>query len=136
MSSQYGTDSWAAMQVLGPPNVFPRSGDDVNAWASAGADTGVEFLEVELVEPHRLSGVDVFETYNPGAVTRIELIDAEGVRHEVYQASAAVLGQPAHARKVDFDCTAFEVTAIRVTIDSGAVPGWNEIDAIGGRLCE
>jgi len=28
------------------------------------------------------------------------------------------------------------VVAIRVTLDTAAVPGWNELDAIGGLTCD
>jgi hypothetical protein len=38
-------------------------------------------------------------------------------------------------RRVEFACTDKAVVGVRVTIDSHEVPGWNEIDAIGGRPC-
>ncbi len=135
-STEYSTSSWSAGRVLGPPDVHPASGDNVNAWASLGADDRVEYLEVALDHPRRLSGVQVFETYNPGAITSIELIGENGQRWPVYQGAAAALGQPAHVRSATFLCTELPVAAIRVTVDSTAVPGWNEIDAIGGVTCD
>ena len=46
-SSQYDDPSWAATQVFGAPNVFPRHGDIPQAWASRGPDDPAEWIEVE-----------------------------------------------------------------------------------------
>jgi hypothetical protein len=134
-SSQYSETSWSAARVIGPPDVYPRGGDDVNAWASLGADDRVEFLEVAFDRPHRLSGVDVYETFNPGAVTRIELIGVDGSRQVVHAQGAQPIGRPSHLGQVRFPCTETAIAAVRVTIDSPSVAGWNEIDAIGGVTC-
>jgi len=135
-STQWSDGQWSAQRVLGPPDVFPSHGDNVNAWASSGADDRVEFLEVGLEHPTRLSAVEIFETYNPGSVSAVELIGADGARRTVYQGAAAPLGDTSHKQRVELGrCTDEPVVAIRVTLDSPAVPGWNEIDAIGGVPC-
>ncbi|MCA9676542.1 MAG: hypothetical protein KC464_16030 [Myxococcales bacterium] len=135
-SSEYSDGSWSAAQVLGPPDVYPVAGDQVSAWASRGADDRVETLEVGLAAPHRLSAVEVYETFNAGAVSRIELIGVDGSHQVAYDGAAAALGSAAFRRHVEVGCTDVAITAIRVTIDSPAVPGWNEIDAIGGVPCD
>jgi hypothetical protein len=135
MSTQYAIDNWSAAQALGAPDVWPANGDQVKAWASTGADDRVEFLEVGLARPVALSAVEVYETFNPGAVSEIELIAASGKRIVVHRAAAAAAGEAAVRKRVDFACTAEPIVAVRVTIDSPRVAGWNEIDAIGGQPC-
>jgi hypothetical protein len=134
-SSEYGAGDWSAARVLGPPDVWPASGDQVNAWASRGADDAIEYLHVGFDQPRRLSGLEIFETYNPGAITKVELITADGGLWTVYDTEAAAQGTPTHHRKLTFACTDLPVASVKLTIDSPAVPGWNEIDAIGAVGC-
>lgn len=133
-SSQYTPTSWSANQVLGAPNV-PHGGDNVNAWASAAADRGAEFVEVTFSEIGPVSGVEVLETLNPGAVRLIELVTDEGERVPIYSVAARPAPTSLNQLRVDLPCTNHDVVAVRVTLDSAAVPGWNEIDAIGVRTC-
>ncbi len=135
MSSQYGTDDWSAKRALGAPDVYPVGGDQVNAWASLGADDRAEFLEIGLERPARLSAVEIYETFNPGAVSRVELIGESGTRTLVHRGSPAAMAKEANLNRQEFACTGEPIVAIRVSIDSTAVEGWNEIDAIGGQPC-
>ena len=130
MSTQYSAAQWSAQRVLGPPDVYPGGGDNGNAWASVEADAASEFLEVGFARPTRAGGVDIYETYNPGAVTVVEVITVNNAHHVVYQGAAAPMGEAAFRRHIDFQ-PIDDVVAVRVTLDSAAVPGWNEIDAIG-----
>lgn len=136
MSSQYSADNWSAARVLGPPDVTRPGQDDVNAWASLGADDRVEFLSVMLARPARLSAVEIFETFNPGAVREVTLVSESGettvVRRDQVQGSSSAR----HVNRFELGaCTQEPIIAIRVTVDSPAVAGWNEIDAIGGQPC-
>ncbi|HUQ03288.1 MAG TPA: hypothetical protein VM261_12385 [Kofleriaceae bacterium] len=135
VSSQWGADDWSAKRALGAPDVYPASGDQVNAWASEGADDRAEFLELGFERAARVSAVEIYETYNPGAVTQIELIGASGARTVVHRARAEQLGSAAHLTRTDVGCTSEPIVAVRVTIDSRAVEGWNEIDAVGVAPC-
>jgi hypothetical protein len=136
VSSQYGTTSYSASRVLGPPDVFPGSGDNGNAWCPQSADSQGEFIEVAYDPPRRMKAVEIYETYSPGAVSSVEVITADGEHRFVYQGKAVAAQVPALKRRVDFACTDSEVVGVRVTLDSAAVPGWNELDAIGAVPCE
>jgi len=134
VSSQYTGTDWSASRALGAPDVPAAGGDDPNAWASADADATVEFLEVGFDRARHIDGVELVESHNAGAVTRVELIADDGTRTVAYSAPAAAAASPFH-RHIDFACTARPIAAVRVTLDSAAVPDWNEIDAIGVRPC-
>jgi hypothetical protein len=135
-STQYSNTSWSAARALGAPDVYPAGGDQVNAWASRGADDRIEHLELAFDTPRRIMAVDVFETYNPGAVSRIELIATDGTRTIAYEGEALAIAQPSYQRHISFHCTDQRIAAVRITIDSPAVEGWNEIDAVGITPCE
>ncbi len=138
VSSQYTDTSWSAQQVLGPPDVFPSAGDNAKAWASLAADGGDEFIEVGFAQAYPISELAIYETFNPGAVRQIELITASG-KHIVHAAppEALIDGQPptgSHRLGLTLDCGE-PIVAARITLASGQVAGWNEIDAIGATTC-
>jgi hypothetical protein len=132
-SSQYTDGDWSAARALGAPDVPAGGGDHPNAWAPEGPDDRVEFLEVGFDRPRRIDGVDVLETHNAGAVTRVELIADDGTRTVAYSAGPAALAP--FRRHIALACTARPIAAVRVTLESAAVADWNEIDAIGVRPC-
>jgi hypothetical protein len=135
-STEYTESSWSAARALGAPDVYPASGDNANAWASRDADAATEMLEVGFAEPHRLRGVDIYETYNPGAVSHVELITTSGAHRTVYDGAAHPMSVPSFRRSLETACTDEPVVAVRITLASQAVPGWNEIDAVGGTPCD
>jgi len=134
-STQYTAQSWAADRVLGAPDVFPANGDNSNAWASLGADDKDEWIEVGYAQPTRISAVEVFETFNPGAISAIELVTASGQRITAYQGSPAARGQAANKLHADVACTDEPIVAVNVRLASTKVAGWNELDAIGVQPC-
>jgi hypothetical protein len=131
VSSEYSDNGWSARQALGPPDVFPAEGDVPQAWASLTPDAAVEFIEVGYERPMRASGVDIYETFNPGAVTLVQLFSAQ--QEVVSVATSPTSDQPLRARLA---CTEEPIVAVKLTLDSAAVPGWNEIDAIGLVPCD
>jgi len=134
-STQYSETAWSAQQVLGAPDVFPAYGDQGKAWASHGADDRDEYIEVGFAQVEPISAVEVFETYNPGAIDKIELITRQGRRIDVaIRGPAPAPGASAH-RVFETRCTREPIASVRVHLDSKAVAGWNELDAIGVVPC-
>lgn len=134
-SSQYSTSSWAATQVLGAPNVYPAHGDNASAWASLGADDRDEWLEVGFDRAGSVSAVEIYETYNAGALDRVELITQSGRIIEAQPGGLAPGGTASARRSVNVSCTSEPIVAVRVHVASTKVAGWNEIDAIGVVPC-
>ena len=128
-SSQYSNDDWSARRALGPPDVFPAVGDQPNAWASQLPDAPTEFIEVGFATPQHTSAVQIYETFNPGAISHVELIGEHGTTPIAVNATS---DQPF---VLQISCTAENIVAVRITLDSASVPGWNEIDAIGLVAC-
>jgi hypothetical protein len=126
-SSEYQQDRWSAAQATGRPDTF-EGGDAHTAWASLNSDSDEEWLELTYevwVKPRRIR---VHETFNPGAVSKIEAMDGSGKWHVLWAGKDTVLEAPGWLEvsvKADFACR-----VIKVTIDNDAVAGWNEIDAV------
>jgi hypothetical protein len=127
-STQYSDDSWAAKQALGMPNVFPASGDMPKAWASHSADEQAEWIELGYAQPVPVSAVEIYQTYNPGAVEAIQLITTSGRRIELRPTSQNTTDPKL---VVETPCTSESIAAVRVNLASQIVSGWNEIDAVG-----
>lgn len=140
-SSQYTAGSWSAAQVLGPPDVYPHAGDSTGAWATLSADGGPEWIEVGFDRPARIDAVHVLETYNPGAIRRVEATDADGRTVVLYDRGPQPLrgiraAEAASAmRVISGACTPLPVRQLRVSLDSHLAAGWNELDAIGVHAC-
>lgn len=73
----------------------------------------------------------VYATYNPGALTKITAFNAEGDEVVAWEGEdPSPAGKPRGVSVIPVKLD-FAVQRIRLTIDSPAVPGWNEIDAVG-----
>lgn len=130
-SSQWGTSSWSAFQATGAPNTN-SCGDITTAWASASADGQREFLELGYSTPQNVASIIVIETYNPGAVDTIYLRNASnGSWNMVFSQTAASVAACPRNFVVNITPTSYLVNAVRLAINSPAVFGWNEIDAVG-----
>lgn len=116
-----------AVQAAGLPDVT-RCADDLHAWApepSAG-DGWLEVTFKTAVTPLRLT---IFESFNPGQVVRVELVDTNQDVHLVYIAKAQAKTCP-NLLTIPINHLAFQITAVRITVD-GSVPGYTaQIDAV------
>lgn len=131
-SSQYSSPGYSAEQALGSPDTC-ACGDSTTAWSPYTRDGSREWISVAFNSVAVASGVYVHETSAPGAVVEVEISTsaADGPMdwNQVYSGAAA-------AAPCDrwilypFEATS-DVQAVRLTLDSVAVSGWNEIDAIG-----
>jgi hypothetical protein len=133
-SSEYSQTSWSAAQALGAPNVYPRAGDAAQAWASRDADAATEFLEVGFAQPMRAREILIYETYNPGAIGAVELVTASGARIPLGQRTTEG-GGGSQITRLTAACSDEPIVGVRITVESGKVPGWNEIDAVGALPC-
>ncbi len=138
LSSVNTGQSWSVRQVIGNPDT-PMAGDYGTAWASAGQDTGSEWLIVEFPNSVTAEKIQIEETYNPGAVVRICSVDFKHQETEVWAGTdPTAVGSGKGTSLITFD-TPINSRRFKIYLDSANVPGWNEIDAValharGGRI--
>lgn len=130
-SSEYRGTDYGAAQATGAPDV-PRAGDSPRAWAARLPDGGEEWLELTYAQAVHATEVRVIQSFQPGAIVRIDLIDASGAATTVWTGpdrtayAAGTIGVLA----ATFPASTRAVARVRVVLDTKRVANWNEIDAV------
>lgn len=122
--------SWSIRQIVGPPDTI-GFGDFVTAWASASPDSGEEWVVVEFGSTANAVAVEIYETYNPGAVIRIAHVGIDGTEELLWQGvdplANSLLG--GGIAKIAFS-KQVRTRRIKIVLATGSHPGWNELDAV------
>jgi len=126
---RHGVSAYSPEQLLGPPD-SQAGASSQNAWCSLEPDSGFEWVEAHFEARDTPRAVLVRETSAPGAVVQIEAEDGAGQYKVIWAGEPNPLRRPGDF-VVQLSQDAFPTRALRLTLDSAAVPGWNEIDAIG-----
>ena len=125
-----GTRAWGPEQATGEPDTA-GAGDIQTAWASRTPDEQAEWLVLDYAEPVVPKMVKIHETFNPGAVNAIGMFTPDGKEVRVWSGQDPTgrdQGKGVSEIPVKAD---FKTKRVKVYLDSQAVPGWNEIDAVG-----
>lgn len=126
-----GKDSWSVEQLTGKPDV-ETYGDNGNSWTSKEADKGLEWIQLTYAKAVNAYEVRIRQTFNPGAIIKVELIDEKGKNHTVFE---GVDKNKYEQDKIQyfiakFDKTDYKTKTVKITLATNSVPGWNEIDAV------
>lgn len=121
---------WGAEQATGKPNT-ETLGDMPTAWASASPDGQAEWLLLEYATPMQPTGIKIYESFNPGAISRVTAFTLDGQEVELWKGADPTLGLGNIGIFTLQLKTNFQTNRIKLYVDSPAVPGWNEIDAVG-----
>jgi hypothetical protein len=122
-----GGPSWSPGQAAGAPNTETH-GDFSTAWASQQPDGGKEWLRLKYETPVEVSEVNIHETYNPGAVSKVSAVLPDGSQRVLWEGTgSSEEGIIERAVKVP---PGIRSDQILVELDTARVPGWNEIDAV------
>ena len=128
-SSEADTLRQGAVQATGPPDT-PECGDFTTAWATKKPDgTGsITLLYPELVTP---TGVQVFQTFNPGFIIRIDFIDIYGDIHTIYESTPQPRNQCPFTLVVAIQDADYKGNRLTIYVDqTTSTGGWNQIDAV------
>lgn len=124
---------YSAQQVLGKPNKLPAHGESPCAWRTATANNNRgEWIKVTFNKLISAQTIVIAESWNPGAVAKIKLYDEAGKEHTVYHnPTPKPIPQKAQMLVLHIAPTPYKVAALRLELQTAAVPGFNQIDAIG-----
>ncbi|MBW7882697.1 MAG: hypothetical protein H3C34_08675 [Caldilineaceae bacterium] len=129
-SSEYTDGAWSAQQMVGEPDT-PEAGDFETAWAAAYADTQLETVTLTFATAVVPTAVEIYESYNPGAVALIEVLDLNTDEWvAVWEGAAGPTGEELAVFSPPLDAAGLVTDQVRITLDEPAVEGWNEIDAV------
>ncbi len=132
-SSQYGPDIYSAQQALGIPNAINGNSTEMMAWAPGQEESSLgEHLHVRYTVAMRIRQIAISESKNPGAIRRITLFDDNRKRHIIYEnGNPAPAGKSSRFFTHTFPLTEYKVSEVLIELKTSAVPGSNNIDAIG-----
>jgi hypothetical protein len=126
-SSRPRGPSWSPGQAAGPPDTTTHA-DSTSAWAPASQNGGREWLKVSFPKSVEISEINIHESYNPGAVSRVVALLPNGRERTLWEGAAA-----ADSALIEHSIPVHKGTrsdTIRIELDTSRVPGWNEIDAV------
>lgn len=138
-SVSFGTGDYGPKQVLDKPNVLPATYFARCAWlmAERGADgkprkpKGSQHITVGFDDAMQVAQVAVGESFAPGTIEKITLLDTNNDAHVVFQAVPRKISAPSRMFNVTFARTTYAVKAVRLDLRPDLVEGLNQIDAIG-----
>ena len=118
---------WGPEQATGPADTL-TAGDLPTAWAPRQPDGGEEWLRLEYETPVLLAEVHVYESYNPGAISKLTTFLADGREVTIWEGTESEAAAPvARIFAVPF---AAQSGVVKIYLDTRRVAGWNEIDAV------
>lgn len=121
---------WGPEQATGKPDT-PEAGDKPTAWASLTEDGQDEWIELTWKKAVPAISINIYNTFNPGAVSRVWAWDQRGRKRLVWEGKD--VGPKGAASWVTVVPVREKMKTRRVCVEvaSRRVPGWNEIDAVG-----
>lgn len=122
-----GGPSWSPGRAAGAPDTADH-GDYSTAWASQSPDGGKEWLQVKYPKSVEISEINIHETYNPGAISKVSALMPDGSERVIWEGTMDA-GQDVIERAVKVP-PGVRSDQIRIELDTSRVPGWNEIDAV------
>jgi hypothetical protein len=130
-SSEYGGD-WSAVEVVGEPDIYPSYGDISGSWTVSASSTSIEWLELQFALPVQVGSVEVYETYNPGRLIRIQTRDPNGVWDTVWTGEAQDPSTFSAARifAPPLESRAYATQHVRLEVDFVTTSEYYEIDAV------
>ncbi len=123
-SSQFSVGASNAMEASGLPDVRV-CGNNVRAWAPATTGSGAEWLEASFTLDVYATGVTIFETFNTGFITQVDLIDTQGAHHTIWAGTdrTACPGE----FTIALAQTSYKVDGVKIYT---ATNGWENLDAV------
>jgi hypothetical protein len=120
---------WGHEQAAGEPDTA-QAGDVPSAWASKLPDGGEEWLQVDYERPVDLQQINVIESHNPGAISKVVAVLPDGRETTVWEGTLEPSGTDEQVSS-EFPVTHdIRAQSVKVYLDTARVPGWNEIDAV------
>ena len=131
-SSQYNDSSWKADMIIGPPKVYPRYGDIPGTWAQGRTDSS-QFIELEYNMELFIQGIDIYETFHSGGVTKISSLDKSGRWQVLWKTDRPENLELSRVFSPEIKQLHYKTACIRLDVNCTAASTWVEIDAV--KIC-
>jgi hypothetical protein len=130
-SRQSATDG-SPSKATGKPDVYPAYGANQNAWRPLSENAGREYLTLSFNQQRPVNGIAIYETFNPGSIDTVYIRNAQnGEWTLIWSGVASRLNPVSNIFQIEFPLTSYPVDAVKICMNTGAVNGFNQIDAVG-----
>ena len=120
---------YAAAQVTGEPDVEVDGADSARAWCPATENGGEEWLLLDYGAPVEAVALRLHANWNPGALVRVLAVDGPAEQREIWSGPAGIEAAAGIQERAFPEPQTLQ--RLKLIFDTAAVPGWNEIDAVG-----
>ncbi|MGF1636186.1 MAG: OmpA family protein, partial [Cyclobacteriaceae bacterium] len=121
---------WSGHQVTGPPDAFPPGVLHKSAFRLRSRSDIGRFI-VGFDQPQQATHVVIVESFLPGRVAQVKLIDDKGNFYVIYQSIAYASTDNFRTLVLGFPKTPYLVKEVEITLSTVAAPGNSQIDAVG-----
>ena len=129
-SSEISSYEHAAHHVTGYPDILPNeAGNNPNAWLPSKPNK-IEYIKVAFKEPMRIRQIAIGESFNPTAIFEVFTYDENDKEYLIGTYSPQQLDVKGRMFNIYTELTDYEVHAVKLNLNCGAVPGYNGIDCI------
>ncbi|MGN6648049.1 MAG: OmpA family protein [Cytophaga sp.] len=132
-----GALKYSPQHALGVPKIYPAygAGMSANNWIigynSSGYKSSNVTLKVGFCDPIIAEQVVIVESYNPGAITSVTIVEQSGATEKVYTAVSKPLTEKNRVLSIPIKKCKSPVIAVLITASNMESTNWNYIDAIG-----
>lgn len=129
-TSEYSTNDWSAQQATGEPDTTGCM-DAKTAWASAGLKNPNETLTVYFDTPVFPTQVNIYQSYNPGTITGIDLLTAADNTPITVKNSASTSTTCPNVFTINITWeNPLPILGVAIRLDQTQATDWTEIDAV------
>jgi outer membrane protein OmpA-like peptidoglycan-associated protein len=120
-----------AIQILGAPNVLPRTGSSPCSWQPAGSAFGEDYIKVGFSKAIKVKQIYIGESLRPGAIARIFGYSKTGQEILIYENREASPRLAGRMWVISLKETTEEINALKILVVHSLNKGQKEYDAIG-----
>jgi RNA polymerase sigma factor (sigma-70 family) len=125
-----GKVHWDHAQATGAPDTA-EAGDKPTAWAPLKAGSGEQWLQLGYDKSVELKEVNIHETYNPGAISKVAALMPDGSEKVLWQGTAVKPDSGEESLETSVPVPPGTTSSqIKIYVDTDRVGSWPEIDAV------
>lgn len=125
-SEYYG---YEAKNLIGGPKVYPNHSFDNKTWSPSSYGKE-EYIEIKLKTPVKIQEIEIYETFNPGFITKISCKDPSSQWDILYSGKKTPIGQTSRIFKPNLSIKNYVTKSIRIEIDLKGVSHYYCLDSI------
>lgn len=128
--NQFDDADYSGLSATGQPDAFPMGFLNPKAFRLK-SEKAFGSLMLEFEKPQAVQQLIIVESYSPGKVTKVALIDEKGNKYPIYAKAAANLEEKFRTLLISIPVTYYAVARVEIIVDTELAQGWAQIDAVG-----